>query len=198
MDWELGGKSVYFEDPDGHVGEIGSKGIWKHYWICLLSPCFVRTVFRLFIRYVNQFDIVIMKFKSQLSIACQPVMDHSHVELGFDVHKNLPVYAFIRPSTIHKDRHNPPGNEAISPVQNPWLSSPQIQALSLAFDKGTKRHPVGDIVWFIMSLIASLLDNAWWLVLCTALYLLAGEVSECEAHIVRCFDRYFLIEGGWL
>ncbi|PCG96516.1 Hypothetical protein PENO1_067900 [Penicillium occitanis (nom. inval.)] len=31
MDWELGGKSVYFEDPDGHVGEIGSKGIWKHY-----------------------------------------------------------------------------------------------------------------------------------------------------------------------
>lgn len=32
MNWELGGKSVYFEDPDGHVGEIGSKGIWKHYW----------------------------------------------------------------------------------------------------------------------------------------------------------------------
>lgn len=31
MDWELGGKSVYFEDPDGHVGEIDSKGIWKHY-----------------------------------------------------------------------------------------------------------------------------------------------------------------------
>ncbi|EED21678.1 conserved hypothetical protein [Talaromyces stipitatus ATCC 10500] len=31
MDWELGGKSVYFEDPDGHVGEIGSRGIWKHY-----------------------------------------------------------------------------------------------------------------------------------------------------------------------
>jgi len=31
MDWDLGGKSVYFEDPDGHVGEIGSRGIWKHY-----------------------------------------------------------------------------------------------------------------------------------------------------------------------
>lgn len=31
MDWELGGKSVYFEDPDGHVGEVGSRGIWKHY-----------------------------------------------------------------------------------------------------------------------------------------------------------------------
>lgn len=31
MDWERGGKSVYFEDPDGHVGEIGSRGIWAHY-----------------------------------------------------------------------------------------------------------------------------------------------------------------------
>lgn len=31
MDWEKGGKSVYFKDPDGHVGEIGSKGIWPHY-----------------------------------------------------------------------------------------------------------------------------------------------------------------------
>ncbi|KMU78272.1 hypothetical protein CISG_06425 [Coccidioides immitis RMSCC 3703] len=26
MDWQAGGKSVYFEDPDGHVGEIGSRG----------------------------------------------------------------------------------------------------------------------------------------------------------------------------
>ena len=39
MNWERGGKSVYFEDPDGHVGEIGSRGIWAHYdlelWYCL-------------------------------------------------------------------------------------------------------------------------------------------------------------------
>ncbi|TPX20175.1 hypothetical protein DIZ76_016063 [Coccidioides immitis] len=31
MDWQAGGKSVYFEDPDGHVGEIGSRGLWAHY-----------------------------------------------------------------------------------------------------------------------------------------------------------------------
>ena len=31
IDWERGGKSVYFEDPDGHVGEIGSRGIWAHF-----------------------------------------------------------------------------------------------------------------------------------------------------------------------
>lgn len=31
MDWEKGGNSVYFEDPDGHVGEIGSRGIWEHW-----------------------------------------------------------------------------------------------------------------------------------------------------------------------
>lgn len=31
MNWERGGKSVYFEDPDGHVGEIGSQGIWEHW-----------------------------------------------------------------------------------------------------------------------------------------------------------------------
>jgi catechol 2,3-dioxygenase-like lactoylglutathione lyase family enzyme len=31
MDWEKGGRSVYFSDPDGHVGEIGSRGIWGHY-----------------------------------------------------------------------------------------------------------------------------------------------------------------------
>jgi catechol 2,3-dioxygenase-like lactoylglutathione lyase family enzyme len=31
MDWEKGGRSVYFSDPDGHVGEIGSRGIWAHY-----------------------------------------------------------------------------------------------------------------------------------------------------------------------
>lgn len=31
MEWKRGGRSVYFEDVDGHVGEIGSKGIWEHY-----------------------------------------------------------------------------------------------------------------------------------------------------------------------
>ncbi|THC96223.1 hypothetical protein EYZ11_004301 [Aspergillus tanneri] len=31
MNWERGGKSVYFEDPDGHVLEIGSRGLWPHY-----------------------------------------------------------------------------------------------------------------------------------------------------------------------
>ena len=31
MDWEKGGKSVYFEDVDGHIGEVGSRGIWDHF-----------------------------------------------------------------------------------------------------------------------------------------------------------------------
>jgi catechol 2,3-dioxygenase-like lactoylglutathione lyase family enzyme len=31
MDWDRGGRSVYFFDPDGHVGEIVSRGIWKHW-----------------------------------------------------------------------------------------------------------------------------------------------------------------------
>lgn len=31
MPWNRGGKSVYFEDPDGHVGEVVSQGIWPHY-----------------------------------------------------------------------------------------------------------------------------------------------------------------------
>lgn len=31
VDWPGGGKSVYFEDLDGHVGEIASRGIWPHY-----------------------------------------------------------------------------------------------------------------------------------------------------------------------
>lgn len=31
MEWQRGGYSVYFEDPDGHCGEIASKGIWGHY-----------------------------------------------------------------------------------------------------------------------------------------------------------------------
>jgi catechol 2,3-dioxygenase-like lactoylglutathione lyase family enzyme len=31
MDWERGGRSVYFADPDGNVGEIASRGLWPHY-----------------------------------------------------------------------------------------------------------------------------------------------------------------------
>jgi len=31
VDWPRGGKSVYFADPDGNVGEVGSRGIWGHY-----------------------------------------------------------------------------------------------------------------------------------------------------------------------
>lgn len=31
-DWPAGGgKSLYFADPDGHVGELASRGIWPHY-----------------------------------------------------------------------------------------------------------------------------------------------------------------------
>lgn len=29
--WPRGGKSVYFHDPDKHIGEIASKGIWPNY-----------------------------------------------------------------------------------------------------------------------------------------------------------------------
>ncbi|GJN92102.1 hypothetical protein Rhopal_005131-T1 [Rhodotorula paludigena] len=31
VEWPKGGKSLYFEDPDGHVGELASRGIWPHY-----------------------------------------------------------------------------------------------------------------------------------------------------------------------
>jgi catechol 2,3-dioxygenase-like lactoylglutathione lyase family enzyme len=31
VDWPRGGRSVYFADLDGNVGEIGSRGIWNHY-----------------------------------------------------------------------------------------------------------------------------------------------------------------------
>ncbi|CEL05029.1 hypothetical protein ASPCAL06151 [Aspergillus calidoustus] len=31
MSWERGGRSVYFEDLDGHVVEIASRGVWPHY-----------------------------------------------------------------------------------------------------------------------------------------------------------------------
>ncbi|KAK4052909.1 hypothetical protein OIO90_004185 [Microbotryomycetes sp. JL221] len=29
--WPPGGKSIYFHDPDRHVGELASKGIWPNY-----------------------------------------------------------------------------------------------------------------------------------------------------------------------
>ena len=31
MRWPKGGRSVYFEDEDGHVGEFASRGIWPHW-----------------------------------------------------------------------------------------------------------------------------------------------------------------------
>ncbi|GAA5866478.1 hypothetical protein JCM5296_006043 [Sporobolomyces johnsonii] len=31
VEWPKGGKSVYFEDVDRHVGEIASRGIWPHW-----------------------------------------------------------------------------------------------------------------------------------------------------------------------
>lgn len=31
VDWERGGRSVYFADLDGNVGEVASRGIWAHY-----------------------------------------------------------------------------------------------------------------------------------------------------------------------
>jgi catechol-2,3-dioxygenase len=31
MHWERGGVSLYFEDPDGHVGELATPGLWANY-----------------------------------------------------------------------------------------------------------------------------------------------------------------------
>jgi hypothetical protein len=31
VNWPRGGRSVYFSDLDGNVGEIGSRGIWEHF-----------------------------------------------------------------------------------------------------------------------------------------------------------------------
>jgi catechol-2,3-dioxygenase len=31
VDWPNGGRSLYFDDPDGHVVEIATRGIWKIY-----------------------------------------------------------------------------------------------------------------------------------------------------------------------
>ena len=29
--WELGGKSIYFDDPDGNVVELATPGLWPNY-----------------------------------------------------------------------------------------------------------------------------------------------------------------------
>ncbi|HET8611202.1 MAG TPA: VOC family protein [Sphingomonas sp.] len=31
MHWERGGRSFYFEDPDGHILELATPGIWPNY-----------------------------------------------------------------------------------------------------------------------------------------------------------------------
>ena len=30
-DWPLGGRSIYFRDPDGHLGELVTPGTWANY-----------------------------------------------------------------------------------------------------------------------------------------------------------------------
>jgi catechol 2,3-dioxygenase-like lactoylglutathione lyase family enzyme len=29
--WDLGGHSLFFRDPDGHLVEVGTPGIWRNY-----------------------------------------------------------------------------------------------------------------------------------------------------------------------
>jgi catechol 2,3-dioxygenase-like lactoylglutathione lyase family enzyme len=31
MNWQRGGRSLYFEDPDGHVLELATPGLWPNY-----------------------------------------------------------------------------------------------------------------------------------------------------------------------
>ena len=31
MRWPAGGRSIYFEDPDGHVLELATPGLWRNY-----------------------------------------------------------------------------------------------------------------------------------------------------------------------
>ena len=30
-EWPLGGRSIYFRDPDGHLGELATPGTWANY-----------------------------------------------------------------------------------------------------------------------------------------------------------------------
>lgn len=31
VDWPQGGRSLYFRDPDGHLGELATPGLWTNY-----------------------------------------------------------------------------------------------------------------------------------------------------------------------
>ena len=31
VEWELGGRSLYFRDPDGHLLELATPGVWEVY-----------------------------------------------------------------------------------------------------------------------------------------------------------------------
>ena len=31
VDWPSGGRSLYFRDPEGHLGELATPGIWSNY-----------------------------------------------------------------------------------------------------------------------------------------------------------------------
>ena len=33
MNWERGGQSIYFRDPDGHLVELATPGIWAIYCV---------------------------------------------------------------------------------------------------------------------------------------------------------------------
>jgi catechol 2,3-dioxygenase-like lactoylglutathione lyase family enzyme len=31
IEWPQGGRSLYFRDPDGHLGELATAGLWRNY-----------------------------------------------------------------------------------------------------------------------------------------------------------------------
>jgi catechol 2,3-dioxygenase-like lactoylglutathione lyase family enzyme len=31
VNWQLGGESIYFRDPDRHLGELATRGTWPIY-----------------------------------------------------------------------------------------------------------------------------------------------------------------------
>jgi len=31
IEWPQGGRSLYFRDPDGHLGELATPGLWRNY-----------------------------------------------------------------------------------------------------------------------------------------------------------------------